>query len=269
MRPALIRKSAADLRVPPNAPLGWDEARRALDGLPGGGLNIAHEAVDRHAAGARAGHVALRWLPAAGGVRDITYARAWRGCRAASPTCCARWAWRRATSVFVLCGRMPELYCARARRAEAAAPWSRRSSPPSGPEPHRHARQPRPRQGARHHRGALPSARSTKIARRRCRRSSTCCAWTRRRLRERLRRRLRRVRGGGHRGRRRLVPALHQRHHRHAEGRGARARRGGRCTTRPARWRSTCTRTTSSGAPPTRAGSPAPPTASSRRSCTA
>ena len=30
----------------------WDAARRALDGLPGGrGLNIAHEAVDRHAAG--------------------------------------------------------------------------------------------------------------------------------------------------------------------------------------------------------------------------
>lgn len=29
----------------------WDRARAALDGLPGGGgLNIAHEAVDRHAA---------------------------------------------------------------------------------------------------------------------------------------------------------------------------------------------------------------------------
>jgi acetyl-CoA synthetase len=29
----------------------WDRARAQLDGLPGGrGLNIAHEAVDRHAA---------------------------------------------------------------------------------------------------------------------------------------------------------------------------------------------------------------------------
>ena len=32
----------------------WSRARAALDGLPGGaGLNIAHEAVDRHAAGPR------------------------------------------------------------------------------------------------------------------------------------------------------------------------------------------------------------------------
>jgi len=31
----------------------WDRARAELDGLPGGrGLNIAYEAVDRHAAGA-------------------------------------------------------------------------------------------------------------------------------------------------------------------------------------------------------------------------
>jgi len=29
----------------------WDEARRWVDGLPGGCLNIAHEAVDRQAAG--------------------------------------------------------------------------------------------------------------------------------------------------------------------------------------------------------------------------
>ena len=33
----------------------WAEARSRLDGLPDGkGLNIAHEAVDRHAAGPRA-----------------------------------------------------------------------------------------------------------------------------------------------------------------------------------------------------------------------
>ncbi len=40
--PSLIPK--AELRVPPNPPLGWEQARRALCGLPGGGLNIAHEA---------------------------------------------------------------------------------------------------------------------------------------------------------------------------------------------------------------------------------
>ena len=34
------------------ASFSWEAARRDLDGLPDGrGLNIAHEAVDRHAAG--------------------------------------------------------------------------------------------------------------------------------------------------------------------------------------------------------------------------
>ncbi len=56
-------KSASELKVTPNlldydaslAPGFWERARAELDGLPGdGGLNIAHEAVDRHAAGARA-----------------------------------------------------------------------------------------------------------------------------------------------------------------------------------------------------------------------
>jgi hypothetical protein len=32
----------------------WSGARRWLDGLPGGGLNIAYEAVDRHACGLQA-----------------------------------------------------------------------------------------------------------------------------------------------------------------------------------------------------------------------
>ena len=52
----------------------WAQARARLDGLPGGrGLNIAHEAVDRHATSHRADHVALRWLPRTGGHHDITY----------------------------------------------------------------------------------------------------------------------------------------------------------------------------------------------------
>src|SRR3990172_6636801 len=52
----------------------WDQARRELDGLPAGGLNIAHEAVDRHAASARKEHVALRWLGRDGAVQEFSYA---------------------------------------------------------------------------------------------------------------------------------------------------------------------------------------------------
>jgi len=110
-RAPIIRKSAAGLRVPPNPPLGFEEARRALAGLPGGGLNIAYEAVDRHAAGARADRVAIRWLGAHGARQDITYrelaalsnrfANVFRSLGLA-----------KGDVVFVLCGRIPELYAA-------------------------------------------------------------------------------------------------------------------------------------------------------------
>jgi acetyl-CoA synthetase len=111
VKPSLIRKERAALLVAPNPPMGWEEARRGLDGLPGGGLNIAHEAVDRHAAGARAERVAIRWLGAQGARREITYrdlaalssrfANVYRSLGIA-----------KGDVVFVLCGRIPELYAA-------------------------------------------------------------------------------------------------------------------------------------------------------------
>src|SRR5512135_1220535 len=52
----------------------WVKARELLDGLPAGrGLNIAHEAVDRHAQGPRADRVALRWIGKTGARHDFTY----------------------------------------------------------------------------------------------------------------------------------------------------------------------------------------------------
>ena len=53
----------------------WASARTELEGLPGGaGLNIAHEAVDRHATGAGGSRTALRWLGRDGTRRDFSYA---------------------------------------------------------------------------------------------------------------------------------------------------------------------------------------------------
>ena len=88
----------------------WDTARSELDGLPGGrGLNIAHEAVDRHAAGPRRDRVALRWIARDGTVTEATY-----GTLADST---ARFAnvlrglgVGRGDRVFALLGRVPELY---------------------------------------------------------------------------------------------------------------------------------------------------------------
>ncbi|HVO29992.1 MAG TPA: acetate--CoA ligase, partial [bacterium] len=53
----------------------WSRARALLDGLPGGGgLNIAFEAVDRHARGAAAGRTAIRWIGKRGEREEISYA---------------------------------------------------------------------------------------------------------------------------------------------------------------------------------------------------
>jgi acetyl-CoA synthetase len=116
----VIRKNVAAARIPPilteyaaeRAHFSWEDARRALDGLPGGaGLNIAHEAVDRHAGGARAQHLALRWLGRNGGVRDFTYADLsdWTS-RFANVL--EELAVESGERVFVLAERIPELYFA-------------------------------------------------------------------------------------------------------------------------------------------------------------
>jgi acetyl-CoA synthetase len=55
------------------ADFSWQAARALLDGLPGGGLNIAHEAVDRHVAHGLGAKVALRWIGQDGTVRTFTY----------------------------------------------------------------------------------------------------------------------------------------------------------------------------------------------------
>jgi acetyl-CoA synthetase len=79
--PTIVKRAPVH-GVAPNLPdydraraeFSWEEARRRLDGLPGGGgLNIAHEAVDRHAAGLSGSRLALRWISRAGARRDFTY----------------------------------------------------------------------------------------------------------------------------------------------------------------------------------------------------
>ena len=76
-----IKKDAAAMRVQPNlldhkavcAHFSWPAVRAQLAGLPGGGLNIAHEAVDRHAAGPLANRVAIRFLHKDGTITDLSH----------------------------------------------------------------------------------------------------------------------------------------------------------------------------------------------------
>lgn len=89
----------------------WTAERARLDGLPGGGLNIAHEAVDRHAAGPLHDRAALRWLARDGSVHDTTY-----GELAAQTSRFARLladlGVEPGETVFALLGRVPELHVA-------------------------------------------------------------------------------------------------------------------------------------------------------------
>ncbi|BAL23825.1 acetate--CoA ligase [Azoarcus sp. KH32C] len=117
-RPSIIRKAATDLRVAPNLAdyaatcrdFTWDAARAALAGLPGGALNIAYEAVVRQAGGPLCDHLAFRFL-GHDRVRDVSYgelaaltARFANGLRTLGVA--------RGERVFVLTGRIPELYAA-------------------------------------------------------------------------------------------------------------------------------------------------------------
>ncbi len=118
MRPSIIRKSADACRVPPNLAdydaertrFSWSAARGELDGLPGGALNIAHEAVARHADGPHGDHLAFRFLSGEH-TRDLTY----RDLDAQSnrfANVLAGLGVGRGDVVFVLAARIPELYLA-------------------------------------------------------------------------------------------------------------------------------------------------------------
>jgi hypothetical protein len=94
------------------AEFSWSQARAQLDGLPGGrGLNIAHEAVDRHAAGPRRDRVALRWLSKEGARRDFTYADL-RDETNRFANVLKSLGVGKGDPVAVLAGRIPELYIA-------------------------------------------------------------------------------------------------------------------------------------------------------------
>ena len=115
-----ITKDVAAFPVQPNLldyeaarrDFSWDQARQALSGLPGGrGLNIAYEAVDRHAAGPNAGKEALRFVRADGSTTSLSYGDlAVQSSRFAAVL--RSLGVGRGERVFSLLGRSPELYTA-------------------------------------------------------------------------------------------------------------------------------------------------------------
>lgn len=89
----------------------WAQARAQLAGLPNGGINIAHEAIDRHVVAGRGGKLALRWIGRNDQIRDFTYndlhAQANRFANLLATSGIGK-----GDRVFSLLGRNPELYIA-------------------------------------------------------------------------------------------------------------------------------------------------------------
>ncbi len=111
----------------------WDEVRAGLDGLPGGTLNIAHEAVDRHVAHGRGDRLALRWIAKDGTVRDYSYG-ALRDETNRFARLLANLGVTKGERVFSLLGRVPELYFTALGALKAGAVYSPLFSA-FGPEP--------------------------------------------------------------------------------------------------------------------------------------
>jgi acetyl-CoA synthetase len=119
-RYATIRKDLSLLSPRPNmidyvrtkATFDWNGARSLLEGLPDGkGMNIAHEAVDRHARGVAGEHVSILWIGKSGERREITY-RALRDETNRFANVLRSLGLGHGDRVFTLLGRVPELYIA-------------------------------------------------------------------------------------------------------------------------------------------------------------
>lgn len=88
----------------------WENERKELDGLPGNkGLNIAHEAVDRHSKGPLKDHIALRWIKKDKTALDFTYLDlSYQSSKFANAL--TTLGVTKGDRVFSLLGRVPELY---------------------------------------------------------------------------------------------------------------------------------------------------------------
>jgi len=87
----------------------WPQATLRLDGLPGGGLNIAHEALFRHLRGSAADRIAIRFLAQGQPPVERTY-RELAGDARRFASLLARLGVQRGECVASLMGRVPQLY---------------------------------------------------------------------------------------------------------------------------------------------------------------
>lgn len=118
-RPSVIHKTATGQPVQPHwtdyeserRKDMWVLARSALQGLPAGGLNMGFEAVDRHATGPLRDHVALRFVARDTPAQELSYVDLMRQTNRFANVL-QRLGVGKGDRLFVLAGRIPELYVA-------------------------------------------------------------------------------------------------------------------------------------------------------------
>ena len=118
-RPAVIHKNLAKQHQVPNWTVfederlrfTWQLARLAMQRLPGGGLNMGYEAVDRHAAGVLRYHVALRFLSRTSPAIELSFAELARQTNRFANVL-QNLGVGKGDRLFLLAGRIPELYVA-------------------------------------------------------------------------------------------------------------------------------------------------------------
>jgi acetyl-CoA synthetase len=89
----------------------WDDARTLIDGLPGGHLNMAYEAIDRHVHAGHGAQVALRWIAKSGERSDYTYRDLFNLTNRFANVLRSQ-GLEKGARVYSLLGRTPELYIA-------------------------------------------------------------------------------------------------------------------------------------------------------------
>jgi acetyl-CoA synthetase len=118
-RPAVIRKTAADLRLPPNLAdwegerrtFSWDAVWGELGTVPGGAINIGIAATDRHLGTPVQERVALHFVDRNDGERSVSYAELARLTNRFANVLQGLGVGR-GDRLFLLMPRVPELYVA-------------------------------------------------------------------------------------------------------------------------------------------------------------
>ena len=117
--PVVTKPKLEEIKVRPNLEeyaglaksFSWQQLRGELDGLPGGGLNLAHEAIDRHARSHRADRVALYWEGTGGEEETYTFAQL-KELTDKFANVLTGLGVVKGDRVFLFMGRIPELYVA-------------------------------------------------------------------------------------------------------------------------------------------------------------